>query len=177
MLGQIIQTACNFNPHSHEGSDGRWRGSDKRTLDFNPHSHEGSDNHMYDKERYERLFQSTLPRGERLGCIQNGYRMYTISIHTPTRGATKDNASIPIRDAISIHTPTRGATQVRQDSICRSMAFQSTLPRGERRIAVKSCRRTEKFQSTLPRGERPHITMFNGQFICISIHTPTRGAT
>ena len=33
-----------------------------------------------------------------------------ISIHTPTKGATKYNLSVKLKNKISIHTPTKGAT-------------------------------------------------------------------
>ena len=55
--------------------------------DFNPRSHERSD----------------------------GHKVYTtdvviISIHAPTRGATKEIKAAEQMDVISIHAPTRGAT-------------------------------------------------------------------
>ena len=36
---------CNFNPHSHEGSDKDHHNDLQSVVDFNPHSHEGSDSH------------------------------------------------------------------------------------------------------------------------------------
>ena len=55
----------NFNPHSHEGSDNQQHTTREYDRDFNPHSHEGSDPYIL-----------------RLSSF------YTISIHTPTKGAT-----------------------------------------------------------------------------------------
>ena len=58
----------NFNPRSHEGSDicigwyptcGRY---------FNPRSHEGSDHFSYPPKDINTVFQSALPRGERLAA-------------------------------------------------------------------------------------------------------------
>ena len=56
----------NFNPHSHEGSDWISSSFSLQKLNFNPHSHEGSD----DKADSKRSNTN-------------------ISIHTPTKGATK----------------------------------------------------------------------------------------
>ena len=98
-----------------------------------------------------------------------------ISIHAPTRGATRSICRTPADRRISIHAPARGATIFRQNPIwycpisihapargatysCQRYAdcnvFQSTLPRGER--PNKLCRTWPVFvfQSTLPRGER-----------------------
>ena len=56
-----------------------------------------------------RLFQSTLPRGERPTPLRYGESGSRVSIHAPTRGATGCNPTPP-----------------------RYERFQSTLPRGER---------------------------------------------
>ena len=123
------------------------------------------------------LFQSTLPRGERLypetGKIEN----VEISIHAPTRGATLNQVHRAWTRSISIHAPTRGATVLPQKNLPQILLFQSTLPRGERHAHQRPAGTaynfnprshegsdglcspifTEylKFQSTLPRGERP----------------------
>ena len=84
----LLVYLLHFNPHSHEGSDeyNTLRQTTNRRY-FNPHSHEGSD------------------------------------ISNP-------NFS-PIPPSISIHTPTKGATHLnaRYDLMYK---FQSTLPRRER---------------------------------------------
>ena len=81
---------CNFNPHSHEGSDKDHHNDLQSVVDFNPHSHEGSDSHTIQSaiivtyfnphshegsDFWDRvsiasrvLFQSTLPRRERPIC-------------------------------------------------------------------------------------------------------------
>ncbi len=77
------------------------------------------------------IFQSTLPRGERPLCVVNKGWWVWISIHAPTRGATRIHWILTI-----------------------SFLFQSTLPRGERRQHVVKIVSADIFQSTLPRGER-----------------------
>ena len=138
---------------------------------------------------YERLFQSTLPQGERRSALwppqwphqfqstlpqgERPARRYLpphclgISIHAPARGATIVPNPSRAAGLISIHAPARGAT-------CRSIAggtwtsqFQSTLPQGERPTTGLSWSAPTKFQSTLPQGERhvaPHYLGNSSRF-------------
>ena len=100
-------------------------------------------------------FQSTLPQGERLWKFSRFARNQEISIHAPTRGATRRRvqnvrcstfqSTLPqgerlvqqylciLPDIISIHAPTRGATGKDAGKIDKDLKFQSTLPQGERR--------------------------------------------
>ncbi len=55
---------CDFNPHSHAGSDLCNDGSACQTDDFNPHSHAGSDRDVLIFIQSYFSFQSTLPRRE-----------------------------------------------------------------------------------------------------------------
>ena len=141
-----------FNPRSHERSDQDSMQSVRSRHHFNPRSHERSDFcfmrfaissgisihaptrgatvFMMPNMRRSSIFQSTLPREERLNH-QVIFRSSTISIHAPTRGATL---------ALFCYI-----------FLC---AFQSTLPREERPSACKSSFFLRVFQSTLPREER-----------------------
>ena len=77
-----------------------------------------------------------------------------ISIHAPTRGATRKMFQpFDYRD-ISIHAPTRGATMI-NNGIKSSLTFQSTRPRGARRVQPEFRDSGAEFQSTRPRGARP----------------------
>ena len=77
-----------------------------------------------------------------------------VSIHAPTRGATARLLCPRITGAVSIHAPTRGAT-----SFCYLyIAFHV-------------------FQSTHPRGVRLAFPYEHDQVLQVSIHAPTRGAT
>ena len=78
----------NFNPHSHEGSDNQQHTTREYDRDFNPHSHEGSDIYRCNHFRSDYIFQSTLPRRERLESHASDIYLIVISIHTPTKGAT-----------------------------------------------------------------------------------------
>ena len=79
------------------------------SRNFNPRSHEGSDGDRSHRYSNSNKFQSTLPRGER---PNNPFEKYNskISIHAPTRGATQTIISLTACGTISIHAPTRGAT-------------------------------------------------------------------
>ena len=97
-----------------------------------------------------------------------------ISIHAPTRGATRkivrgyytiqfqstllqeerlDGLEKALTIAISIHAPTRGATEGKK-RINRGLRFQSTLLQEERRIIFTEKLINWLFQSTLLQEER-----------------------
>ena len=110
----------NFNPRSHERSDVFCLCLIHIDIYFNPRSHERSD-----------------------------YFLNFMII-----------ADIPI----SIHAPTRGAT--RKPTMCLAQSrFQSTLPREERPVAQVPLPKFSKFQSTLPREERPSVRRISQRLI------------
>ncbi len=124
-----------------------------------------------------KLFQSTLPQGERLDIFENFCATTTLFQSTLPQGErrTPEKEDL-VQMYISIHAPARGATLspvlVRAKDI-----FQSTLPQGERREFLEVPEGGELFQSTLPQGERPRINHSNLCYMIISIHAPARGAT
>ena len=105
-----------------------------------------------------------------------------ISIHAPTRGATRINLFSVDKFVISIHAPTRGATSSAcyhsrargnfnprshkgSDDCCTVRIssipeFQSTLPQGERPSYSLPLGCNMIFQSTLPQGERPGFCQY-----------------
>ena len=104
---------------------------------FNPRSHEGSDMIApYDWQLLQ-VFQSTLPRGERLlmFCL-----IVPLLNFNPRSHEGSDILPVPPPAAvsISIHAPTRGATVIYSHKK-ESRRFQSTLPRGERRRSSHKC--------------------------------------
>ena len=98
------------------------------------------------------VFQSTLPRGERLlmFCL-----IVPLLNFNPRSHEGSDILPVPPPAAvsISIHAPTRGATVIYSHKK-ESRRFQSTLPRGERQRRFLKFPSEQGFQSTLPRGER-----------------------
>ena len=147
------------------------------TCNFNPRSREGSDRDQNLVCICSFLFQSTLPRGERLLRLIYGILLTPISIHAPARGAT---FSAPPATSFSL-------------------LFQSTLPRGERRSFVSwgififpisihapargatgshpiTCLRFKNFNPRSREGS-DSIPSLHAGAPKISIHAPARGAT
>ena len=122
-------------------------------LHFNPRSHEGSDG-------YKNIYD----------CAAK------ISIHAPTRGATKLVVILCICKKFQSTLP-RGERRSQRSTLSFLQQFQSTLPRGERQSKFLTLISCSIFQSTLPRGERRLAPSFSISCTIISIHAPTRGAT
>ncbi len=137
------------------------RGATRRThlqacngANFNPRPHEGCDVTDYSKAVANSGFQSTHPRGVRQFTARPRNAALNISIHAPTRGATRPSQRID-----------------------GNVKFQSTHPRGVRPCPCFSAWHPSLFQSTHPRGVRPQRTWAFTWVAVISIHAPTRGAT
>ena len=121
------------------------------------------------------IFQFTLPREERR---QVQAQPLTLQNFNPRSHERSDNY-IPDEFKsyiISIHAPTRGATKV-ACYLATLIKFQSTLPREERQL--ETIRSTIRYRNFNPRShERSDApTAANQNTCCISIHAPTRGAT
>ena len=99
-----------------------------------------------------------------------------ISIHAPTRGATKWIPCCGQSAQISIHAPARGATNSASMMSALSL-FQSTLPQGERRGTQGKIRIHQNFNPRSHKGSDRMATSDKSRFKEISIHAPTRGAT
>ena len=120
-----------------------------------------------------------------------------VSIHAPTRGATRLARTLSRLAWVSIHAPTRGAT--RRSAIgSLNAGFNSRAHAGRDARFAKLSASGSVFQFTRPRGARPKTVYakernpgFNSRahagrdlislYICrstsVSIHAPTRGAT
>ncbi len=144
---------------------------------FNPRSHAGSD----------------------LTSLDAAFSKIWVSIHAPTRGATRayrdgyrpkefqstlprgerPSAGNPLKSKRNSFNPRSHAGSDYTSSRIgwNLLTFQSTLPRGERPTPTsRSQRPTRRFQSTLPRGERL-CNCVATPCLRVSIHAPTRGAT
>ena len=144
----------NFNPRSHEGSDGLFIVMLMMGTNFNPRSHEGSDRIYAPSASGSGVFQSTLPRGERQLFEVANAAVKSISIHAPTRGATFANA-------------------IKLDKLL----FQSTLPRGERHSVCINFFCALKISIHAPTRGATRCSYKLTNMSLISIHAPTRGAT
>ena len=78
------------------------------------------------------MFQSTLPRGERLGYRDFSEIFLQFQSTLPRGERRACRSSSRQRTLVSIHAPARGATASSSSHQAASSSFQSTLPRGER---------------------------------------------
>ena len=99
-----------------------------------------------------------------------------VSIHAPTRGATPSTTVDNHVLGVSIHAPTRGATNLHPFNFS-NYGFQSTHPHGVRHLPTEVEVGQTLFQSTHPHGVRRYRPTNGGEYIRVSIHAPTRGAT
>ena len=102
-----------------------------KLSDFNPRTHVGCDAPNFCALFHLLLFQSTHPRGVRPAFSHEKMKLFHISIHAPTWGATRSVASNRRFRGISIHAPTWGAT-LSPLAATEVERFQSTHPRGVR---------------------------------------------
>ena len=110
---QIRQTASdgkNFNPRSYKRSDSIGFFFVANDLIFQSTLLQEERQDLIFRSAVEFLFQSTLLQGERRGIFTQKTDLNLISIHAPTRGATKMLKFLCHIIRISIHAPTRGAT-------------------------------------------------------------------
>ena len=126
---------------------------------------------------YTIIFQSTLPRGERL--IQSCMIVIILQFQSTLPRGERPGAVPYIPTSSTYFNPRSREGSDYTDWGLRGVAkiFQSTLPRGERPQRIQFGRLLRTFQSTLPRGERllssdPLLVSDS-----ISIHAPARGAT
>ena len=122
-------------------------------------------------------FQSTLPRGERLVPALTTHDRHDISIHAPARGATHWRRILYHRKDISIHAPARGATDKSNQKINALNDFNPRSREGSDIRPLADKFKEYQFQSTLPRGERQIYGVILNATDEISIHAPARGAT
>ena len=145
--------ARHFNPRSREGSDATRPHLTRRWRNFNPRSREGSDFSSNWICSEQEVFQSTLPRRERLSQPTTKKFLLHISIHAPAKGAT-----LPC-DYIILHR-----------------VFQSTLPRRERRVLWQRGSCSKDFNPRSREGSDVW-NLDNALETTISIHAPAKGAT
>ena len=188
-----------FNPRSREGSDYSLKSGADGEYDFNPRSREGSDcfhavifavytaisihapakgatQHDTGK-KVVNIFQSTLPRRERLCAQEHAKCVESFQSTLPRRERLFGRRCIFLPQQISIHAPAKGATSQVDEGMDIIVQFQSTLPRRERHVQELITGKSHGFQSTLPRRERRGITLSQDLAYPISIHAPAKGAT
>ena len=121
---------------------------------FNPRTHEGCDRAGHDIYCETARFQSTHPRGVRRQTLDTTCYTITVSIQSPTRGATVAASWPPLPTDVSIHAPTRGAT---------CFTFQTVI---DYEVSIHAPTRGATISAD-------HQVLR----VTVSIHAPTRGAT
>ena len=128
-----MEIMSNFNPRSREGSDDNSPTGIQLYSNFNPRSREGSDPSRRRPEQPIRLFQSSLPRGERHALDTVNATSQADFNPRSREGSDVDDGGAGFIHYISILAPARGATG---DAVIyvNNNLFQSSLPRGEQRF-------------------------------------------
>ena len=147
------QGAC-FNPRAHEGRDEGGRVFLISGAWFQSTRPRGARRLRDEIDALEARFQSTRPRGARHTPPQNTSAFHSVSIHAPTRGATRR-------------------------LLAQLMAHRSFNPRAHEGRDVMNFGTVpiRMFQSTRPRGARQTLLEAVVGHDTVSIHAPTRGAT
>ena len=123
------------------------------------------------------LFQSTLPRGERLICGAGNFPVKKFQSTLP-RGERRKLAEY-YNDYYSFNPHSHEGSDIAKIFLVCIFIFCFNPHSHEGSDYSPNFHHAEQsvFQSTLPRGERRKY-VFHSDFLCIvSIHTPTRGAT
>ena len=145
------------------------------------------------------MFQSTHPHGVRRVLREHILDELDVSIHAPTRGATRllcckitntrfqsthphgvrrnSTNALRVLDLVSIHAPTRGATTCILMTVLRICCFNPRTHTGCDLTGIFKTDAQLRFQSTHPHGVRHVYINDNSLWIDVSIHAPTRGAT
>ncbi len=143
-----------FNPRAHAGRDRFPLESLTLQSSFNPRAHAGRDA----PRRYVRPFPEQVsihaPTRGATRPVDSSNPISTVSIHAPTRGATLRALLREGRSMVSIHAPTRGATVAFALTLRGGDGFNPRAHAGRDMIAPTMIGDASKFQSTRPRGAR-----------------------
>ena len=107
---------CNayFNPRSHERSDILYFNSLCRCILFQSTLPREERLRVVTSQAHQFTFQSTLPREERLILTPRFHHPVDFNPRSHERSDTCDDVTALISDKISIHAPTRGATKAQK---------------------------------------------------------------
>ena len=122
-------------------------------------------------------FQSTLPRGERLGSFSGPSNYLYFNPRSREGSDFVASKNISSDAPISIHAPARGATTGQGIKGSVKLTFQSTLPRGERLGSFSGPSNYLYFNPRSREGSDFVASKNISSDAPISIHAPARGAT
>jgi len=143
-----------FNPRAHAGRDFPHARPSSQNNCFNPRAHAGRDNNVFNDVQFRKDVSIHAPTR---GATRFRFLFspsYHVSIHAPTRGATIYMQLKRHSLLVSIHAPTRGATRstTARDSIRQRFNPRAHAGRDATETPAESSDMT--FQSTRPRGAR-----------------------
>ena len=167
-----------FNPRSHERSDKTEVETHITASKISIHAPtRGATLTATTTQMHTQEFQSTLPREERRWRYKHGRNKHRFQSTLPREERRIIHNNVVLLTRISIHAPTRGATKFQHHRKGLYLTFQSTLPREERRHIASQAHQLMDFN---PRSHErsDHLLMPKlWHKKRISIHAPTRGAT
>ena len=106
------------------------------------------------REKHHKRFQSTLPQGERRRSRIRRTKVSTISIHAPTRGATRHNHNENRSFRNFNPRSHKGSDRNCYDAILERGNFNPRSHKGSDGVLIDNVFCCVLFQSTLPQGER-----------------------
>ena len=144
--------------------------------DFNPRSREGSDLFRRFHILWTAIFQSTLPRRERLFRAKVIRVTINISIHAPAKGATTSNDRNVITKVDFNPRSREGSDNVMLNIAACISDFNPRSREGSDEPGIWRIRTAGDFN---PRSREGATVLHNPERVCIqiSIHAPAKGAT
>ncbi len=142
---------------------------------FNPRSREGSDIVSLSLSNFSKLFQSTLPRGER-HCARCKHIIYSLFQSTLPRGERPEKTAYNVADEFQSTLP-RGERQINHKIIASCYTISIHAPaRGATLTRSRQYDRKTNFNPRSREGSDCHLSEQRVHMV-ISIHAPARGAT
>ena len=143
-----------FNPRAHEGRDVRTTTARNCSNRFNPRAHEGRDAGSVDSRGGGVGVSIHAPTRGATRPRRVPHHQTLVSIHAPTRGATDGLGAGIDAGLVSIHAPTRGATGDCRYGRSRCRRFNPRAHEGRDTTEDVDFINIDWFQSTRPRGAR-----------------------
>jgi len=165
-----------FNPRAHAGRDPAWKHRRRAGSRFQSTRPRGARPKRFILSNADGRFQSTRPRGARHAIGRASAFYAHVSIHAPTRGATRPCALVGDSAGVSIHAPTRGATHIPRCISIPPYCFNPRAHAGRDFLRFRILSAPRRFNPRAHAGRDLEERHPDGRFV-VSIHAPTRGAT
>ena len=144
---------------------------------FNPRAHAGRDSQRKELTKQGSKFQSTRPRGARLGRSIKGIGSLQFQSTRPRGARPVHDAAVCVGNQVSIHAPTRGATACSASSRSWDRGFNPRAHAGRDHREILESTNQRRFNPRAHAGRDLDFYWPSLAYIGVSIHAPTRGAT